>query len=267
MAKIEGITINSDSLIKCYKRFYPATYSIIEKNLFHYLHLFGIRISTCDTSLPDDLIGGFRVNRLNFNESVLSAGSTDPSPKNLATLYDKEAIAKGGTAFVVEGQYEYKYIGLSKRWGGLPAFCPVSPVKSYRWSPTPESVNAWKNGKGKPLSELFETAVKNKKVKISTSTDVCIHRAGKDKKKLYGDSAGCQVLTDHDALSKLGVWANDHISKNYKNSFTYTLFTKEQFIQANKSTSFFTTSSTTSKNPTQSGGFWDAISNLLKAKK
>ena len=103
---IDGIPINTKTIMNAYKYWYPYTYEkILNDNKFHYLYIFGIRVDTCDTSLPDDLIGGIRVNKLNFLELIVSKASTEPSPKNLANLFDAEAIAKGGAAFVKEGEY------------------------------------------------------------------------------------------------------------------------------------------------------------------
>jgi len=264
MPKIGGIDVNSDTITNCYKRYYPATYKIMQDNLYHYLHLFGIRISTCDTSIPDDIVGGLRVGNLGFNEIVISEASTDPSPKTLVTLHDKEAISKGGTAFMMPGQYDYSYNGTNhKKWKPLPSFCPTRPVRVYRWMPSKESVAAWKNGAGKPLSELFESAVKSGLVKISTSSDTCIHRAW-SKQKLYADSAGCQVLSDPIALRKLGTWASDHIRKKYKNIFVYTLFTAEQFIQANKGFNYLPIFTNTGiQNTSDTSGFWSKLGKLL----
>ena len=272
MAKIEGIEINSDTITNAYKLYYPATYKIMQENLFHYLHIFGIRISTCDTSIPDDLVGGLRINNLGFNELVVSQASTDPSPKSLIKLHDAEAVRKGGTAFMIEGQYDYSYLGRKhKKWNPLPAFCPTRPVKVYRWMPSKESVAAWKDGRGKPLSELFDNAVKNKlpNVRISTSSDTCIHRAW-SKQKLYADSAGCQILTDDAALRKLGTFAEDHIKKKYGNIFTYTLFTAEQFVKANRGFSYIPIYSNTKSSP-RSGvsgttGFWNTLSKFIFGK-
>lgn len=236
MSSINGIPVNATTIKNCYKKFYPSTYKLlIEENLFHYLHLWGIRVATSDTSLPDDYIGGMRINNLNFLEIVSSKGSTDPSPKSLITLHDNEAKLKGGTAFVAEGQYTYTYMGSNfKVFSPLPSFCPTKPTKVYRWNPSASDIKAWNDGKGKPLSTLFDLALKNKKVTISTSSDTCIHRTWA-KQQLWNDSAGCQVLTDDSTLRTLGKWAVEHQRKKFGNSFIYTLFTKQQFITANQS--------------------------------
>jgi hypothetical protein len=231
--KIEGITLSSASILNCYKKFYPKTYNTILKNRFYELQLFGIRLSTCDTSMPDDLIGGLVVNRFNLFEVVVSKGSTEPSPKNIAELYDAEARRKGGAAFMKEGQYIYRYRGRKNgRFAPLPSFCPIVPTTVYRWMPTNEQIKSWNRGKGVPLSKNFEQAIKDGLVKISTSTDTCIHKSW-SKDKFFSDSAGCQILTDDKALSTLGTWAEEHMRKKYGNNFTYTLFTKEQFVSAN----------------------------------
>lgn len=265
---IEGITVNSDTIVKTYKRFYPSFWSDLEKaNNFHYLNLWGIRVSTCDTSLPDDLVGGIRVNNFNFYETVVSKASTEPSPRNIAELYDAEARAKGGAAFMAEGQYLYRYMGTNfKKFKPLPSFCPITPTKVYRWQPTQAEIKAWNNGKGRPLSSSFADALKRGAVKISTSTDTCIHKTWA-KEKLMGDSAGCQVLTDDTSLKTLGSWATSHINKGYGKIFTYTLFTKEQFLTANRRISAIpvpTVRTITSTPNKQTTGFQEFLKTLFQ---
>jgi hypothetical protein len=225
--------ITANTVKRAFDRFYPKTLSPVSQgNLIYYLNLFAIRTSTCDTSLPDDIIGGIRLSTFNNWEIIISKASTDPSPKNLQTLFDAEARQKGGTAWVKEGQHLYTYLGTNhKKFKPLPAFAPVKPMQVYRWSPTKAEVDAAKRG-GTPLSALFKTYKEKGLVKISNSTDTMIHKTWA-KEKLWADSAGCQVLTDDNTLRTLGTWANDHIKKKYGNLFTYTLFTSEQFQSAN----------------------------------
>ena len=235
MASVNGISINPTTLGNCYKMYYPESYKrLVQKNRFHYLELWGIRMSTCDTSLPDDYLGGFRVNNLNFLELISAAASTDPTPKYVQKPVDSMAAAAGGTAYVKEGQHTYNYIGKNHRtFRPYPAFCPTKPMPVYRWNPSPQEIKTAKEKK-LPLSSFFDAALKAGRVKISTSRDTCIHRSWSST-KLHADSAGCQVFANLKALDTLGVWANDHIKKRYGNFFVYTLFTKDQFIKANSS--------------------------------
>jgi hypothetical protein len=264
---VEGIPINTQTLMNAYKMWYPLTYQkILEKNKFHYLYLWGIRVSSCDTSLPDDIMGGLRVNRLNMLELVVSKASTDPSPKNITQLYDAEAIAKGGAAYVKEGEHQYYYYGTNHpRFKPLPAFAPVRPIPVYRWKPNNNDLKNWK-GRGTPLTSSLEIAKREGRVKNSTSTDVLIHRSW-GKEKLWADSAGCQVITNDNTLRTLGTWATNHRSMKYPNLMTYTLFTKEQFVAANRNAS---RTSTTNPNrppapsPTGGGSLWDTIFNIFK---
>jgi len=237
MASVDGIDINSTTMANCYKMFYPNTYNrLVQKNRFHYLELWGIRMSTCDTSLPDDYLGGIRINNFNFLEIITAAASTDPTPKYVATPVNSGARQAGGTAYVKEGQHTYAYIGKNhKDWRPYPAFCPTRPMPVYRWNPTAQEVSEAKSRK-LPLSTFFDAALKAGRVKVSTSADTCIHRAW-SKTKLHADSAGCQVFADLNTLETLGGWANAHIKKGYGNFFVYTLFTKQQFLEANSSTS------------------------------
>ena len=233
MASVDGIDVNSATIGNCYKMFYPNSYKrLIEQNRFHYLELWGIRMATCDTSLPDDYLGGIRINNFNFLEVVTAAASTDPSPKYVATPLNADARAAGGTAYVKEGQHPYNYIGKTHRlWKPYPAFCPTRAMPVYRWNPTPQEVATAKQKK-LSLSSFVDAALKAGRVKVSTSIDTCIHRAWSST-KLNADSAGCQVFANLSTLETLGTWANAHIKKGYGNFFIYTLFTKEQFLQAN----------------------------------
>jgi hypothetical protein len=233
MPSVEGIDINSKSIANCYAKFYPETYKQIQSlNLFHYLHLWGIRLSTCDTSLPDDLVGGLRVNNFNFIEIITSSASTDPSPSWI-NKPDANASKAGGVAFVMEGQYSFRYNGTShKIWKPYPSFCPTKPMRVYRWKPSAQDIKLWKENK-RPLSASFQDAVKSNKVTLSLSIDTCIHRAW-SKTKFTNDSAGCQIVSDYESLNKLGRWAVEHQKKKYGNAFVYTLFTRDQFIKANR---------------------------------
>lgn len=232
MATINGFQVNATTLGNAYKRYYPDEYNSVVKNkLVYYMMLFGIRTSTCDTSLPDDLIGAIRMNFFANMEAVVSDASTDPSPKNLKTLYDAEARAKGGTAWVKEGQHLYRYYGTNHpRFKPLPSFYPIKPMTVYRWSPSKQDIDDY-NKRRIPLSKKFEEAKINGQAKISTSTDTMIHKTWSSE-KLWADSAGCQVLTDNTVLKTLGDWATAHLNKKYNDVFTYTLFTTEQFTLA-----------------------------------
>lgn len=237
MASVEGININGTSIANCYRKFYPETYKQIQDfNLFHYLHLWGIRVSSCNSSTPDDLVGGLRVNNFNVLEAIASQASTEPSPYFITNpLSDAKKL--GGAAFMVEGQNTYRYNGRKhSMWKPYPSFCPTKAVKVYRWSPSVEELKAL-NAAKKPISEGFEEAKKRGRVKISTSPDTCIHRAW-SKDKFYKDSAGCQIIPDYDTLNIIGDWAEAHIKKKYGNIFVYTLFTKDQFVSANKGFDF-----------------------------
>lgn len=232
MSSISGVPITTDSIIKCYEKYYPDSYNqIANERLFHYLHLFGIRVATYDTSLRDDFLGGLRISNLGINEIVVSEGSTDPSPKWLLKPFSTNAQKLGGTPFVKEGQYSYKYYG--KKHGSYApyaAFCPIKPVKVYRWTPTADEKKLIESEE-LPTASLFEKAVREGRAKSSTSPDTCIHRSWNT--QLWGDSAGCQLVSNLEKLNKIGDFASDHISKGYGNVFIYTVFSKEQFLNAN----------------------------------
>lgn len=251
MASIDNVSINSSSLIKCYEKFYKdSTFTYINnKNYFHYLHLFGIRASSSDSSKTDDFLGAFRVTNFNVYDSIVAKASLDPSPTNLTRYFDAEARAKGGTAFIREGQHLFKYMGKNfKNFSGAASFCPVinynakppiTGAKVYRYLPEQALITAWQKNRKPPLSATFEQELAKlksgqpSKVKLSESTDVCIHKAWRSD-NLTNDSAGCSVSPDLDALNKIGDWAKEHIDKKFGNAFFYTVFTAEQFLDANK---------------------------------
>lgn len=131
----------------------------------------------------------------------------------------------GGTAWVAEGQYIY---GLGPKYFGYPSFVPLKPVKVYRWKPTQAQI---KDAKAKKieLSAEFEKAKEKGQIIIGTSDSVFIHRTWTPN-SLYKDSAGCQVFANNGSLVTLTNWAIEHKNIYKKNSFSYTLLTKEDFI-------------------------------------
>lgn len=246
---IDGVPINTETISNAYRSYYTNSYNASIKNI-KFLQLFGIRVTTCDTSKPDDIMGGIRSSigytALNSLESVVFSASVDPSPLWLAKPFDAEAKSKGGTAWLKEGQHSFYYIsprGTKASWSNgrtLCSFCPQKPVPAYRWTPNAYDIQLWRTNK-KPLSEKFRDDLilsqsrkfVNTPVKLSNSTDVCIHKSWG--KQLYNDSAGCQIV-DVDELKNFGTvckWASEHIGKGYANSIIYTLFTKEEFLLAN----------------------------------
>jgi hypothetical protein len=141
----------------------------------------------------------------------------DEKGRPIKWWYDEEAKMKGGTAWVKEGQYIYF---LRNNFKGHPAFGPTKPVPVYRWNPS-------------RFGERFD----KRKAVLSTSTDTLIHRNwafeyGND--RFFADSAGCQIVKDNKILTEMQKWAKRHIELYKKNSFTYTLLTKDQFINGNQ---------------------------------
>ena len=266
---IDGIPVDSTTIANCYKMYYPETYKQLDSSDFiHYLHLWGIRVSTCDTSLPDDVIGGIRRNKFNLLENVISIGSTDPSPFYVKKPVDADAARRGGTAFIIEGQYAYAYSGKNTpKWKPYPAFCPIRRVPVYRWNASAADVTLYKTRKV-PLSSRFAEDVRQGRIIKDSSADVCIHKATKSQ-FLYQDSAGCQVLKDYGALNILGDWAVDMRNKGFPNVIIYTLFSKEQFLRANtkrETTPRAITSMPIKKPETKYAGISSFLSNLFGGK-
>lgn len=259
---IDGIEVNANTVVNAIKYYYPKTFEFAEKNqAYNYLFLFGIRVSACDTSLPDDIIGAIRYAKSatggGYYEGLISAATTDPSPyyqippvnkvngkcpnatvkspsgkvKSVRTepctgnrypnkccsYFDSEARTKGGTAWVAVGQHIYKLYRNGQLFKGFPAFSPVDEVEVYRWYPS-------------YVGDVFSES----KALKSTSTSCYIHRSWWSD-KLFNDSAGCQVITDNNLLRKMKDWALAHNkNSNYPKFYTYTLLSKEQFVNANR---------------------------------
>lgn len=230
--KIEGFDITGQGIANAIDRTYPTgniNLSAIQKNKwYNYLVLWAIRVSTCNTSMPDDVIGGIRLKKdiygNDYWDILYSDASTDPSPYWLMNPMS-DARLYGGTAWVAEGQYIY---GLGPKYFGYPSFVPLKPVKVYRWKPTQAQI---KDAKAKKieLSAEFEKAKEKGQIIIGTSDSVFIHRTWTPN-SLYKDSAGCQVFANNGSLVTLTNWAIEHKNIYKKNSFSYTLLTKEDFI-------------------------------------
>lgn len=234
--KIDGkVSINGDTIVRAIMSAYPngrINPKAIEKNqLYNYLFLFGVRVSTCNTAIPDDAIGGIRLRKgimgYDYWETIFSEGTTDPSPYWLLNPMS-DAAQFGGTAWVQEGQWNY---GIGGDFKGHPCFRPKESISVYRWRPSKAQIIAAQKNKT-PLSAAFEKDKAEGKIKISSSIDTLIHRSW-NPKNLYKDSAGCQVFANNGALDTMYGWAQKHISIFKKNDFVYTLLTKEQFLEAN----------------------------------
>jgi hypothetical protein len=240
--KINNIEISGDGIANTIDFVYPngnINLAAIRKNkLYNYLVLWGIRVSTCNTGMPDDAIGGIRLKKnllgMDYWEIMYSDASTDPSPYWLLNPMS-DAKMYGGTAWVAEGQYRY---GLGGDYNGYPSFRPKEPVKVWRWTPTKSQINNAKANHS-PLSIEFETAKLSGQAKLGTSDSVLIHRTW-DARNLYKDSAGCQVFANNGSLVILNKWAQEHINTYKKslgydaaNTFSYTLLTKDEFVKYN----------------------------------
>jgi len=216
--KIENIEINGESISNAIRKFYPDYINLVEsQQLFNYVLIFGIRVDTCDTGLPDDYIGAIRLEKSIVTGNaywnyILTNGSTDPSPYYIENPL-KVAKVAGGTAWVKEGQYIY--YKMDGGYMGFPAFHPKDPIKVYRWNP-------------KTPGEKFNAS----KAILGTSPDTLIHRSWASE-RFSNDSAGCQIFKNNALLKDLASWADVHIKMYKLNSFTYTLLTKEQFVKGN----------------------------------
>lgn len=251
MYSIDNIPITAETIANTYKKYYPTQFAATSK--YNLVNLFGIRVSTSDTSQLDDYLGAIKLSSgystLDTYEIVVCRASLEPAPMWISKPFDAEAKSKGGAAFLKEGQHIYTYRSprdSKPSWtdgGRNCSFCPSTPAQVYRWKPTTTEINLWRQKK-QPLSANFERELStarrnnflNSPVFLSTSRDTCIHKAWGT--TLSTDSAGCQVIHPNDlpTFRTICSWAQQHLNKKYGNSFTYTLFTKEQFVAANSDT-------------------------------
>jgi hypothetical protein len=233
--KISGISLEGDTIVKAIMSTYPKGKinidAILKNKLYNYVFLFGVRVATCNTGIPDDAIGGIRLKKgilgYDYWETIYSEATTDPSPYWLSNPMS-DAANNGGTAWVKEGQWSY---GMGGNFLGHPSFRPKENISVYRWKPTKTQIYDSKKN-NTPLSIDFEKAKQSGQVKISDSLDVLIHRSWTPN-SLYKDSAGCQVFANNGALDTLYGWAMKHYSIFKKNDFVYTLLTKEEFVNSN----------------------------------
>lgn len=236
--EIGGIRLTGDSIVRAIMNNYPngkINLDVIRKKpLYNYLFLFGIRISTCDSGMPDDAIGGVRLVKslmgYDFWQILFSEATTDPSPYWLVNPMS-DAAQYGGTAWVKEGQWNY---GLGGDYHGEPCFRPKEPITVYRWTPSKAEIADSKKNKI-ALSSRFDLAKESGNIKTSQTDTVLIHRSW-NPNKLWKDSAGCQVFAQNGQLETLYSWAKLHNSiykTPYNNTFTYTLLNREQFVRAN----------------------------------
>lgn len=266
--KLEGIEINGQNIANAIAKYYPNSINpIINKKLIDYVIIFGIRVETCDTGIPDDYLGAIRLQTSLtgsvYWEFVLTEGTTDPSPKYLKAKVDKngkqihwwfdeEAKSKGGTAWVKEGAHIY-YLNnpcnkgpwsifnpepsenrvTSKNadcYHNYPSFGPGSIIKDEKTGKKVLTIGNLPIYRWNPsyAGEKFDAS----KAKLSDTTSCYIHRSWSPE-KFTNDSAGCQVFKNNGLLWDLRDWAKTHINLYGNNAFSYILLTKQQFLQAN----------------------------------
>lgn len=267
--QIEGIEINGQNIANAIMKYYPNSINpIINKQLIEYVIIFGIRVETCDTGIPDDFLGAIRLQTSFITgeiywEFILTEGTTDPSPQNLKPkvingvpqkwYFDEQARVKGGTAWVKEGAHIY-YLNNPCNYGPWTIFNPEPPRKTvtkknadcYHNYPSFKPGSIIKDEKtGKKVLTAGTVEVRRwnpayvgekfdeRKAIESDSTDCLIHRSW-NTERYTNDSAGCQVFKNNALLWDLRDWAKNHINIYGNNAFSYILLTKKQFVEANK---------------------------------
>ena len=237
------------------------------QKLYYYFLLFGIRISSCDTSLPDDIMGGIRFvpNRWTSGgswELEVANASLDPSPLYLQPPVNKvngrcplvnipmpngrnysvqttncnDGIWSGVGTNPFTNKCCVLFDAQARNEGGAAWIAPGQYLYYYygdfkgepAFAPAKGGVVTYRWAPSRP----GETFNPNKVVRETTNQSTLIHRTW-FKDRLFNDSAGCQVIPASESLLKLAYWAKKHNSMGYPKNYQYTLMNKEDFTTAN----------------------------------
>lgn len=178
------------------------------------LNIFGIRSPQMIAGEWDDTIGVAYVDEKLNSHIELFKGTTDPSDKWLMKPFSKK-----GTLILLEGQYRGAYkLGIhGHTWssGGYVALEQIKPMRYVR-----------DNTLDNKLDIIGENVASD--VGIYKTN---IHRASKwslaDRVGSY--SAGCQVIQDINDFNRLIDLCRKQLDSGLPNSFTYTLFSENDF--------------------------------------
>ena len=175
------------------------------------LNIFGIRSADLQSDRFNDYVGlAYKEN----NSWVVKAyaATTDPG-----STYRKRCIDSKGTAIMIPGQYKGAYgIGLHKN--SYEALRQKKPMKYWRDS----NSNGQLDLGGKIFEDLAYT-------NIHRATNV----PGGVSQFVQGYSAGCQVIASYNDFAEFMQICNKGKGR-YGNSFTYTLFTENNFLCKDK---------------------------------
>ena len=170
------------------------------------LNIFGIRSNDLQQDTFNDFVCVTYKENGEWKLKIYSA-TTDPG-----STYRKRCINKLGTAIMVPGQYRGAY-GIGLHRNSYEALRQMKPMKYWRDA----NCNGLLDLEGKIYEEVAYT-------NIHRATNV----PGQVSKLVQGHSAGCQVLASYDDFAEFMKIVHKAKEK-YKNSFTYTLFTEDNF--------------------------------------
>lgn len=260
MASITNIPITSSTIIKCYQKFYPNTYDLLERRMFHFLNLWTIRVKEygfpkMNRNSPDstDYTGGLRINNFGFSEITTARCESEPfTGMGIAQKLDATRNKLGGIPYIKAGQYVYEKKQVTKLINGEEVlietpteFIPIQPLNIQRWKISDDD-----NKKlfllEQTTRQTYEEALNSGRIRNSKSFlgDISDNREelsilfGSNEKLSYQEiqlnrNLGNIYIPDWKVVNTLGEWANAHINKAYLNIFTYTIFTRQQFLEAN----------------------------------
>lgn len=175
------------------------------------LNIFGIRSKDLQVDTFNDYICLAYREGGNMQLKVYAA-TTDPG-----STYRKRCIDSRGTAIMLPGQYKGAY-GIGLHRNSYEALRQKKPMKYWR----DKNCNGILDLGGNVFEEIAFT-------NIHRATNV----KGGVSKLVQGYSAGCQVIASYDDFEELMSIARKAKDK-YGNSFTYTLFTEDNFMCKNK---------------------------------
>lgn len=234
MATISGIPITINNVVKCYEKYYPESFDkIADIRLFHYLHLWSIRLSAYDNNIKDDYTGGLRINNFGFHEILYSYSMSEPFSGWVISEVDINTKRLGGVPFLKAGQYVYSYLDIDNNIDTrFPVFAPLRPIKIQRWNLNKEDIQQLFDN-SITSTTVFDNALKKGRIRNSESEigELSIMRVANQ--NYWSNNKGRIYINDTRVLGKIGVFAKEHIEKKYGNVFMYTVFTREQFLIAN----------------------------------
>lgn len=170
------------------------------------LNLFGIRTDNDDSNTFNDLIG------LCYKENDIWQLKTYAATTDPGLYYREHPMNVNGTGILAPGQYA-KAFRLGKHRGQYDALVQNVPFNLYR----DNNKDAKLDMVGTPNPEM---------------AGINLHRAtgipGKTSVQVDKWSAGCQVIASYDDFAEL-MSVVQRSAKKYGNTFTYTLFTEQQF--------------------------------------